>query len=349
MFDESKYFLGFLCKNGHDYEGTGMSLYYLSNRSICLTCDRERARQYRAERAASRKAQERSQADHRKALLESAGLDPAKYRLGQLCKLKHDWNQSGFTLRYVKAGKCVECHRAEKRAEYHANPEQRQAYGAEYYAANQERLLEQKKDYYRRNRDRKLAKDREYREANLDKIKARNKAWYERNKDRQRAYSQARYADPEIREQILIQKRRYGKENRSIIRQRWNRWRATPEGRVSDNRSKARRRTLKQQNHHADILREQWLERVAQFGGQCAYCRTDLQPAHIDHFIPISKGGSDVIGNLIPCCQSCNSSKSNRDPKEWFQSQPFYSKQRWDFVLKVLGKTESNYNQIPLL
>jgi len=31
-FDKSKYYLGTVCKRGHDYEGTGMSLRYKSNK-----------------------------------------------------------------------------------------------------------------------------------------------------------------------------------------------------------------------------------------------------------------------------------------------------------------------------
>lgn len=32
----------------------------------------------------------------------------------------------------------------------------------------------------------------------------------------------------------------------------------------------------------------------------------------IDHTIPISRGGTDDINNLEPCCQTCNSRKSDK-------------------------------------
>lgn len=346
-FDRSKYFLGALCKNRHDYEGSGKSLVYLKNKSLCLQCDKERAKRNRDQRAAERKQLEQIELERRKTLLIEASVDIQCYALGVLCIHGHEWQETGLSLRYAKSSKCVECHRANKREYYHVNSEARLAYRTTYYAANQPRLLEQKKDYYQRNRDRKLAKDKEYRLANIDKIRNRNKRWYERNKNRVAAYNKIRYE--QNRDQILEYKRRYSKQNRDKMRLKWNRWRSTPNGRASDNRSKAKRKILRLANHHADFPLELWAERVAEFNSHCAYCNKSLSKPHMDHFIPVSMGGSHALGNLIPCCQSCNSSKRNFDPKTWYEKQPFYSKSRWRKILKVLGKTDTTYNQIPLI
>jgi len=43
-FDESKYYLGTLCKRGHDYEGTGKSLRFISGH--CTLCFYQRKRVY---------------------------------------------------------------------------------------------------------------------------------------------------------------------------------------------------------------------------------------------------------------------------------------------------------------
>lgn len=47
----------------------------------------------------------------------------------------------------------------------------------------------------------------------------------------------------------------------------------------------------------------------------CAYCGKPSQ--HLDHVIPLSRGGSHSIGNLVQACASCNTSKNNKFIMEW--------------------------------
>jgi hypothetical protein len=38
----------------------------------------------------------------------------------------------------------------------------------------------------------------------------------------------------------------------------------------------------------------------------------------LDHIIPLSKGGPDIISNQVFACQSCNSSKGDKDVFYWY-------------------------------
>lgn len=58
-------------------------------------------------------------------------------------------------------------------------------------------------------------------------------------------------------------------------------------------------------------------------GKRCPVCRQRLTfdgdkktGCTYDHVVPYAKGGA-VVGNLIPMCASCNSSKQDTDLEEW--------------------------------
>ena len=51
-------------------------------------------------------------------------------------------------------------------------------------------------------------------------------------------------------------------------------------------------------------------------GFKCAYCgrnQLDGVVLHVDHIIPVSKGGKDLPKNLTTSCRECNLGKGNRD------------------------------------
>lgn len=53
-------------------------------------------------------------------------------------------------------------------------------------------------------------------------------------------------------------------------------------------------------------------------GGKCDYCGVVLNgDKHLDHIIPISRGGMHVLNNIHWTCVYCNLSKGNRLECEW--------------------------------
>lgn len=48
----------------------------------------------------------------------------------------------------------------------------------------------------------------------------------------------------------------------------------------------------------------------------CIYCGRRSSDVTVDHFIPVSLGGPEVIQNLVACCAECNTRKGARAPYE---------------------------------
>lgn len=59
-----------------------------------------------------------------------------------------------------------------------------------------------------------------------------------------------------------------------------------------------------------------WKKLCHRFGGRCAYCRAKA-PLTIDHVVPLVRGGTNFIGNILPACRSCNCRKQGRFIMEW--------------------------------
>ena len=57
------------------------------------------------------------------------------------------------------------------------------------------------------------------------------------------------------------------------------------------------------------------------YGTACIYCEVDLLHPEIvatkDHLIPKSKGGSDLLLNLVPSCRTCNNAKGDLELSEF--------------------------------
>ena len=88
-----------------------------------------------------------------------------------------------------------------------------------------------------------------------------------------------------------------------------------------------RRDALKHSTMVEFISVDQIRDRMRKFEDRCLYCGDPYK--HIDHFIPLSRGGKHVLDNLVPACAFCNSSKNNKVyPSEWISPKYKYYKLR---------------------
>ncbi|HLW01970.1 MAG TPA: HNH endonuclease [Ktedonobacterales bacterium] len=61
-------------------------------------------------------------------------------------------------------------------------------------------------------------------------------------------------------------------------------------------------------------LRQRVLERD---NYTCVYCGRRGGRLTLDHVVPVSRGGTSELNNLVTACVTCNSAKGTRTPQEW--------------------------------
>lgn len=62
----------------------------------------------------------------------------------------------------------------------------------------------------------------------------------------------------------------------------------------------------------ATLTGDEWKALVRRYDHQCAYCLQEFGHLEQDHVVPLSKGGTHTIENVVPACFSCNRSKGSR-------------------------------------
>ena len=65
-------------------------------------------------------------------------------------------------------------------------------------------------------------------------------------------------------------------------------------------------------------------QRLTECGNRCFYCKCGFKAGRDrerwrtwDHMTPISRGGSNELSNLVPCCFTCNNKKRWRTAEEF--------------------------------
>lgn len=193
------------------------------------------------------------------------------------------------------------------------DPEQRRRANRNYYVRNRAAILERQKEYNARNRDAKRSRDKAYYEANRSTIAVKVAAKYRENpapaKRRAREHQQRRKRDADWVESERLRKIAWREANRDKFRAAQERWqREHPNER---NEIAALRRAR---------LREAVVERVRReivFVRDCGLChicgcRVDPSDWHLDHVIPIARGGEHSYDNVAVSHPACNQRKSDR-------------------------------------
>lgn len=183
---------------------------------------------------------------------------------------------------------------------------------AAWYEQNRQRKLAYQRDYRARNLAARLAYDRQRRRAHPDEMRAKDRARHERDKERRNAARRARVAAD--REATNAAKRAYYEANPEACRAAAARSRKRNAARVLSNNAARRAR-----EKGAPVVER--VDRVAIFArdrGVCRICGTAVDPKrfHLDHWIPLTRGGEHTARNLFVAHPRCNIRKKNHMPQD---------------------------------
>ena len=79
-----------------------------------------------------------------------------------------------------------------------------------------------------------------------------------------------------------------------------------------------RRRAALLKAKGGNITKTEIINMLKEQGFKCLECSIDVSERyHLDHIMPLSKGGNNSLENIQILCPSCNCSKGAKTPREW--------------------------------
>ena len=234
---------------------------------------------------------------------KALALGLKRYYTGRPCRFGH------VAERATVNGSCLECRRLAQAKARKANP------------------------------DKFRERDRVYARLHSEQNKARAKTWAENNRERKRATARRYYIEhPEKKswrlhnvEQNRINKRnwrlKHKDEINAVARKKYpmraDRYRANAKKWRLNNKQKHntanRNREARKKNSLGQHTYEDILRLFVEQNGLCTYCgkKLELTDYHVDHNIPLAKGGSNGSENICLCCPPCNLHKHTMTGEEY--------------------------------
>lgn len=155
---------------------------------------------------------------------------------------------------------------------------------------------------------------REYYSENKNCININRRKYYTKNKEK--LNEQAKLRHQKHREKRLVKQKKYYQANKQKIKEINKQYRIKNKESIYLNNRK-RKKLL---NQYDNIKQIEINNLLIKFNNKCFYCLTDVKSGynlHLDHKIPLCKGGSHTIQNLAPSCKTCNLRKGRKNSEEF--------------------------------
>jgi 5-methylcytosine-specific restriction endonuclease McrA len=160
----------------------------------------------------------------------------------------------------------------------------------------------------------------EYAKRFPDREKARKRAWYQENKDKikeqarkRAAECRAAYTEAEQEQERRARRMRYFANRETELERQRDYDKANSKAKWI----RVRNRTLLKKTAGSHTLVE-IAQMVRDQEGACAYCGKEFGDRyHVDHMMPLSRGGTNDWTNLAITCVFCNLSKHTQTAEEF--------------------------------
>lgn len=221
------------------------------------------------------------------------------YFTGIPCRRGH------LSLRLASTAGCCECHKFKLKEWREKNAEHAREGDRAWRAKNIERINKQARERYIINREKMKAKTRRAYWGNREYYIQYARDYYERTKEK--------FA-PSTRARAENYRMNFPEKAKAAI-DRW--WAKNPSLKKVYHRNRKARLRGNGGSHTAQDVAEIFKAQ----NGKCAHCRCLLREGHhVDHIVPLIKGGRNDKRNLQILCAPCNLKKAASDPIDFARS-----------------------------
>lgn len=205
------------------------------------------------------------------------------------------------------------------------------AYRRAYYRLNRNRIRAAARLWYQENKRKAATTSRAWVSKNRNRVRRNLKLWVARNQDYLKAYRKI-WRDSNV-ERMKAHRAKWAKQNpekNAKAKRKWQDrnsayhnlygkfWRRLNPEKGSDYVSRRRARIAK------NGIRLEGVSELYAFIREsvrikCFYCNRYIagKLAHMDHIVPIARGGKHCVQNLRASCPACNLQKSDKLVSEW--------------------------------
>ncbi len=211
-----------------------------------------------------------------------------------------------------------------------------------YRDENKETIAKNKKEYEKNNKDKSKINQKRYRDKNKDiitkkridnkeNINLKNREYYKNHKVEIKEYRENNKYKISIskkkyivnnKDKISKQRKEYRKKNIEKIKDYARYYGQSLNGKISQTNSRNKRRYLIKLSSDGTIpnkvqypLTVELKELLEIQDYKCYICKSDItKKKHLDHHIPLSKGGTHSINNVVWLCPLCNLTKHSKMP-----------------------------------